>query len=159
MTLTFFLNGETCERPLTESTSLFQNIQTVSSTSDTPHKTEKKTKTFIRCIKCTYRFPLRSNNFPLKYHSTDGSGIPRGGVQFMTTWPPTSATESRGTNRKSSFSTETNEIKLHFLIISKQSILYVFTCGKNFLIIISSDPFVHVCGTILELVLILHYYP
>lgn len=36
------------------------------------------------------------------YHSTDGSGIPRGGVQFSTTGPPTKATVSFGINRKSS---------------------------------------------------------
>lgn len=50
----------------------------------------------------THRFPLRSNSFPFMYQSTDGSGIPRGGVQLSTTGPPTKATVSLGTSRKSS---------------------------------------------------------
>lgn len=59
----------------------------------------------------TYLFPLKSNSFPFIYHSTDGSGIPRGGVQFSTTGPPTKATVSLGTNRKSSRNTETKQKK------------------------------------------------
>lgn len=47
-------------------------------------------------------FPLKSNIFPFKYQSTDGSGTPRGGVQFITTGPPTRATVSFGINLKSS---------------------------------------------------------
>lgn len=54
----------------------------------------------------THRFPLKSNSFPFIYQSTDGSGIPLGGVQFKTTGPPTKATVSFGTNLKSSRSTE-----------------------------------------------------
>lgn len=80
--------------------------------------------------KITYLFPLRSNSFPLKYHNTEGSGIPRGGVQFMTTCPPTRATESRGTNRKSSFSTETKRNSDYNFRYFQQTILW-----KNFLII------------------------
>lgn len=39
------------------------------------------------------------------YQSTDGSGTPRGGVQLSTTGPPTKATVSFGTRRKSSRNT------------------------------------------------------
>lgn len=53
----------------------------------------------------TYRFPLKSSNLPFIYQRTDGSGIPRGGVQFKTTGPPTKATVSFGTKRKSSRNT------------------------------------------------------
>lgn len=59
----------------------------------------------------TYRFPLKSNSFPFIYQSTDGSGIPLGGVQFKTTGPPTKATVSFGTNLKSSRSTEMKKRK------------------------------------------------
>lgn len=45
----------------------------------------------------------------LNYHSTEGSGIPRGGVQFSTTGPPTRATVSFGTKRKSSRNTAKEE--------------------------------------------------
>lgn len=53
----------------------------------------------------TYLLPLNSNSFPFIYQSTDGSGIPRGGVQFKTTGPPTNAIVSFGIDRKSSFNT------------------------------------------------------
>lgn len=53
----------------------------------------------------SYLLPLKSSDFPFIYHSTDGSGIPRGGVQFSTTGPPTNATVSFGNNRKSSRNT------------------------------------------------------
>lgn len=53
-----------------------------------------------------YLFPLKSNSVSSLYHRTDGSGIPRGGVQLSTTGPPTKATVSFGTERKSSRSTE-----------------------------------------------------
>lgn len=44
------------------------------------------------------------------YQSTDGSGTPRGGVQLSTTGPPTKATVSFGTRRKSSRNTA-NEMR------------------------------------------------
>lgn len=47
------------------------------------------------------------------YQSTEGSGMPRGGVQLSTTGPPTRATVSFGTKRKSSFNTVTIEKKMH----------------------------------------------
>lgn len=56
---------------------------------------------------CFYLLPLKSSNLLFMYQSTDGSGIPRGGVQFSTTGPPTIATVSFGTRRKSSRNTET----------------------------------------------------
>lgn len=52
-----------------------------------------------------YLFPLKSKSFPFMYQSTDGSGTPRGGVQFRTTGPPTKATVSLGSSRKSSRNT------------------------------------------------------
>lgn len=61
--------------------------------------------------KVTYLFPLKSNNFPFIYQSTDGSGIPRGGVQFNTTGPPTKATVSFGMRRKSSRNTVNKTIQ------------------------------------------------
>lgn len=64
-----------------------------------------------------YLFPLKSNNFPFMYQSTLGSGMPLGGVQFSTTGPPTNATVSFGTKRKSSRNTatknKTNGIKIY----------------------------------------------
>lgn len=61
-----------------------------------------------------YRFPLKSSNFPFIYHKTEGSGIPRGDSQFRTTDPPTRATVSLGTKRKSSLNTE-NQNRSHFI--------------------------------------------
>lgn len=62
----------------------------------------------------THRFPLKSSNFPFIYHNTDGSGIPRGGVQFKTTGPPTKATISFGTNLKSSRNTMERKKEIKF---------------------------------------------
>lgn len=58
-----------------------------------------------------YLFPLKSNKVSSLYQRTDGSGIPRGGVQLSTTGPPTKATVSFGTERKSSLSTENKKEK------------------------------------------------
>lgn len=67
---------------------------------------EKDKKKQSAISAATHRLPLKSNNFPFIYQSTDGSGTPFGGVQFKTTGPPTKATVSFGTNLKSSRNTE-----------------------------------------------------
>lgn len=57
-----------------------------------------------------YLLPLISSNLPSLYHSTDGSGIPLGGVQLRTTGPPAKATVFFGMARNSSLSTAKGRI-------------------------------------------------